>query len=122
MVGNDPVVDFFAWLLFALVVVWALWRGLWNYAEHHSDGREDLRLFPDELAGEPGPGMMAVARGERAPRIERSRRQANNEGDGRVVAMQEPGSVLRDSGSEPRRRAGRATGVGQVDDDRVLCR
>jgi hypothetical protein len=36
MVGNDPVVDFFAWLVLALVVVWALWL----YAEHRSGGRD----------------------------------------------------------------------------------
>jgi hypothetical protein len=52
MVANDPVVDFFCWLLFVFVFVWALWNGLMDFADHHSDGREDLQFFPDELAGE----------------------------------------------------------------------
>src|SRR5262249_3750965 len=73
----------FAWLLFSLVLVWALWQGFWEivqWLKDDSDRRKGILFFPDEVQGDIGPGTFAVSRGELDPRDERSRRQANDEG------------------------------------------
>jgi hypothetical protein len=65
MIPNHPIAEFFAWLLFSLVLIWALRQGLPEFAlwlQHSSDGREDIQLFPDEVRGEPGPGCWQVRR------------------------------------------------------------
>jgi hypothetical protein len=62
MIPNDPVVEFFAGLFFALVLIWALWEGLPEFTlwlEHSSDDRDDIHFFPDEVRGEAGPGRSA---------------------------------------------------------------
>jgi hypothetical protein len=93
MITGDPVGDFFLWLLFSLVLVWALWQGLWDFAEwleQHSDNRLDLQSFPDEVWSDLAPGMFATSRRKMEPRDERSVRQAIGEGAGRVVAVPSP--------------------------------
>jgi hypothetical protein len=100
-----------AWLIFSLVRVWAPWNGLSEFVQslqQQSEGREELRCFPDEPAGEPGPGMFGVYRGGIDRGGDSSRDQANDEGDGGVVVAAGAGSV-RDSGNAPRRRVGTAT-------------
>jgi hypothetical protein len=76
MLTNDPAVDFFAWLLFSLVLIWALWQGVPEFTDwlaHDADAREDIRFFPDEACGEPGPGIFAESGGEIGPRDEHGR-------------------------------------------------
>jgi hypothetical protein len=62
MIPNDVVIEFFAELFFALVLGWALWQGLPEFAlwiAHSTDDREDIQFFPDEMRGEPEPGKSA---------------------------------------------------------------
>jgi hypothetical protein len=62
MIPNDVVIEFFAGLLFSLLLIWALWQGLPEFAlwiAHSTDDREDIQFFPDEVRGEPGPGKSA---------------------------------------------------------------
>jgi hypothetical protein len=71
MIPNHPVGEVFAWVLFSLVLVWALWQGLPEFAQwlgSNSDGREDMQFFPDEVRGEPGPRMSVASQGEIDPR------------------------------------------------------
>jgi hypothetical protein len=70
MLTNSPAVLICAWLLFWLVLAWALWQGapeLARWLARDSDPREDIHFFQDELRGEPGPGMSAAAQGENDP-------------------------------------------------------
>jgi hypothetical protein len=93
MILNDPVVEFFAWLLFSLVLIWALWRGLPKSPqglEHTSDGSEDVQFFPDEVSGEPGRGMSVASQCEIGSRDERSHHQANDQGDGQSSCTTTP--------------------------------
>jgi hypothetical protein len=65
MVTNDPEVHTFAWLLFSVVLVWALWRVLVDLGqrhEHNSGGSEAIQFFPDEVRGEAGPGVFPVCK------------------------------------------------------------
>jgi hypothetical protein len=62
MLTNHPDVELFAWMLFSLVFVWALWEGVPEFVHwlaHSADGREDINFFPDETRAEPGPGIAA---------------------------------------------------------------
>jgi hypothetical protein len=66
MFPNNPEGEFFAWLLFSLVLVWALWGGVGEFRhwlENNFDGRDDIHFFPDELRGEPRQGTPAAAQG-----------------------------------------------------------
>jgi hypothetical protein len=67
MIALNPTGDFLTWLLFSLVVAWALWEGLPEFAQwlgRNSDGREDIQFFPDEVRGEPGPRTIARPGGD----------------------------------------------------------
>jgi hypothetical protein len=67
VITGNPVGDFILWLLFSLVLLWALWQGFWDYAEWlglHPGGRADIQFFPDEVGGEIEPGMFAASRGK----------------------------------------------------------
>ena len=62
MLMHDPVGEVLAWLLFSLVLIWALWQGVPEFSHwlvHSADGQEDIYFFPDEVRGEPGPGTSA---------------------------------------------------------------
>jgi hypothetical protein len=77
MVTMSPSGAFVTWLLFSLVLIWALWDGLPEFArwlEHNFDGQDDLQFFPDELPGEPGPGVSVAPQGGTDPRDGRGRR------------------------------------------------
>jgi hypothetical protein len=70
MFPNNPEGEFFAWLLFSLVLVWALWEGAGEFRqgmENNSDGRDDIHYYPDEVGGEPGPGTSVAAQDEFHP-------------------------------------------------------
>jgi hypothetical protein len=80
MIPNHPVAELVAWLLFALVLCWALWQSFPEFVQwlgHSSDGGKDLDFFPDELRGEPGRGMLAGSGGAIDMRDERSRRDTD---------------------------------------------
>jgi hypothetical protein len=93
MITSDPLAGFFLWLLFSLVLVWALWQGLWDLAEwleQHSDKRLDLHSFPEEVGSELVPEVFATSRRKIEPRDERSISQAIGKGAARVVTMPSP--------------------------------
>ena len=76
MLMNDPVGEVLAWLLFSLVLIWALRQGVPEFSHwlaHNADGHEDIYFFPDEVRGEPGPGSVAWSEGAVNPRDERGR-------------------------------------------------
>jgi hypothetical protein len=67
MIPNNPVAEFLAWLLFALLLIWAMWKGFWDFVQgmrYKSDGREDIHFFPDEVGSEPGQGILAGSGGD----------------------------------------------------------
>ena len=83
MLMHDPVGEVLAWLLFSLVLIWALWQGVPEFSHwlvHSADGQEDIYFFPDEVRGEPGPGTSAGSEGEVNSRDERSRRREPKSG------------------------------------------
>jgi hypothetical protein len=83
MLTNNPAIDVPAWLLFSLVLIWALWQGVpefLHWLAYSADGREDLGFFPDETRGEPGPGLVARSRGAVDPSDARSRHREPTRG------------------------------------------
>jgi hypothetical protein len=67
---NSPAGAVLCWLLFSLVLIWALWDGFPEFAhwlKHNYGGSDDIQFFPDEVRGEPGPGTPVAPRGEVGP-------------------------------------------------------
>jgi hypothetical protein len=69
MLLGNPLADFLALLLFAIVLVWALWQGLPDIAQGLGwNPREDVQFFPDEIGDDLGSGTNAESRRKLAPR------------------------------------------------------
>jgi hypothetical protein len=70
MFPSDPAVDVLAWLLFSLVLIWAIWQGVpefTNWLAHDAEPHDDIHFFPDEVRGEPGPRILAASGAEVDP-------------------------------------------------------
>jgi hypothetical protein len=94
MIPHNPVAEFLAWLLFALLLIWALWQGLPDFAQrlkHNSAGSEDIHFFPDEVGSKPGSGTLAGSGGDMDPRDARSRHHGDFSAVSQALPAPQPG-------------------------------
>ncbi len=68
MMSTSATWNFLLWVLFWCIVALALWWGvqeIGKWLQQNANGRADIRDFPDEARGEPGPQKPAATGGAR---------------------------------------------------------